>query len=292
MFIVYPKTTADRPMHKKLCLLHANCQGEELAPLLRASSAFNSAYRLVLRTNYTHEHVSEQELAECGVFLYQYLDDTWAELSSRTLLRQLSPSALALQIPNLFFKGYWPFWTSQGTIDFSDLLLNRLIDEGAPKSAILKLYLHSDINTFIDLKAALDETIAIERRKETHSCVKYVDYGLRLWKKRLIFLTVNHPGLCLLIHVAQGILDALGLPPLSDRELKPPGLQADFPSYTNFELPVHPQVAAFHGLEFGGPRHTYAVFNRRMTFEQYVSRYIDCRLNGMDGDFLGYLQVV
>jgi hypothetical protein len=29
-----------------------------------------------------------------------------------------------------------------------------------------------------------------------------------------------------------------------------------------------------------------------MTFEQYVSRYIDCRLNHMEDLFLGYLQVV
>jgi hypothetical protein len=279
-------------MSKKLCLLHANCQAEELLSLLQASVAFTSSYRIVMRTNYTHEHVSAQELSECSVFLYQHLGDTWKELSSQALLRQLSPSALALQIPNLFFKGYWPFWTSHGLIDFSDSLLNRLIDEGTPKPAILKIYLHSDITNFIDLKASLDETIAIERQKEALSCVKYVEYGLQLWKKQLIFLTVNHPSLGLLVHVTQGILDALGLPPLSEQELKLPGLQADFPSYIDFELPVHPQVAAFHGLEFGGTQQTYAVFTRRMTFEQYISRYIDCRLNGMDKEFLGYLQLV
>ena len=260
--------------------------------LLRASAAFDSRYRLVLRTNYTREPVSAPELAECGVFLYQYLDNSWAELSSQTLLGQLAPSALALQIPNLFFNGYWPLWTAHGPIDFSDTLLNRLIDEGAPKAAILKLYLHSDITNFIDLKASLDETIAIERQKEAASCVTYVDYALHLWKKRMAFLTVNHPGPDLLLHVAQGILDALGLPPLTGQEVAKTGLHKDFPSYIDFELPVHPQVAAFHGLEFGGPQHTFAIFTRRMTFEQYVSRYIDCRQSGMDTSFLGYLQLV
>jgi len=279
-------------MHKKLCLLHANCQGEELAALLRASAAFDSRYGLTLRTNYTREPVSAQELAECDAFLYQYLDDTWEKLASQALLRQLAPSALALQIPNLFFKGYWPFWTAHGPIDFSDTLLNRLIDESAPKAAILKLYLHSNIANFIDLKAALNETIAIERQKEAHSCVKYVDYALQLWKQRMMFLTVNHPGLDLLVHVAQGILDALGLPPLTGQELTRLKLQDNFPSYIDFELPVHPQVAAFYGLEFGGPQQTYAIFSRRMTFEQYISRYIDCRQSGMDADFLGYLQLV
>lgn len=260
--------------------------------MLRASAAFNSAYRIVLYTNYTRERISPRDLSECSVFLYQYLDDTWEELASRELLQRLSPSAHALQIPNLFFKGYWPFWTSHGPIDFGDSFLNRLIDEGAPKSAVLKLYLHNDINKFIDLQAALEETVAIERQKEAHTCIKYVDYLLRLWKKQMVFLSVNHPGQCLLIHVAQGILDALSLPPLTEQEISLVGLQDAFPSYADFELPVHPQVAAFHGLDFGGPQQTYAVFGRRMTFEHYISRYIDCRLSGLDGEFIGYLQLV
>ena len=42
-----------------------------------------------------------------------------------------------IEIPNLFFKGYWPFWTNaaQG-IDFADSLLERLLSQGlAPEEA-------------------------------------------------------------------------------------------------------------------------------------------------------------
>ena len=153
-------------MHRKLCLMHANCQGDELERLLTASQAFSRVYRLIRRTNYTRERITDQELAACDLFLYQHLNETWGEFSSASLLRRLSPSATALCIPNLMFRGYWPFWTNLSPIDFGDSLLNRLIDEGAPKPVILRIYLHGNIQTFVDLQASLEETIAVERQKE------------------------------------------------------------------------------------------------------------------------------
>lgn len=263
-----------------------------MALLLQASRAFNRHYKITLRTNYTREDINKREISECEVFLYQYLDESWRSLSPPCLLEQLSTSALALQIPNLFFKGYWPFWTAQSPIDFGDALLNRLIDEGAPKPAILKLYLHSNIGNYVNLAAELEQTITIERRKEAGAYVKYVDFFLRFWKERPAFFTVNHPGKELLPHTAGGILEAMGLPPLRQEEYNPFMRAERFPSYANFELPVHPQVAAFHGLSFAGPKQDFAVFGRRMTFEQYISRYFDCRLNAMDAKFIGYLQLI
>ena len=278
-------------MHRTPCLMHANCQGEELERLLLASSSFNNKYRLVRRTNYAREPISQEELAECGLFMYQHLGEEWGEFASAALLRRLPPSALPLCIPNLFFKGCWPFWASRGPIDFSDTLLNRLIDEGAPKPVILRVYLHGNIRSFVDLQAVLEESIEIERKKEAQTCVKTVDFFLKNWKQRPFFHTINHPGKELLIHAANGILSATGFSPLRDDEIAV-ACAADFPSYSDFDLPVHPQVATFHGLDFAGPTDSFAVFGRRMTFAEYISRYIDCRINGMEKDFLGYLQLV
>lgn len=278
-------------MQRKLCLMHANCQGEELETLFTASSAFTRKYRLERRTNYTREPVTARDLAACDLFLYQHLDESWGDLSSAALLRRLPASATALCIPNLFFKGCWPFWTSNSPIAFGDSLLNRLIDEGAPKPVILRIYLHGNIRSFIDLKASLEETVDKERQKERFTCVNTVDFLLERWKRRPMFHTVNHPGRDLLVHAANGILEAAGLPPLTDDE-RNAAFCAGLPSYADFDLPVHPQVTAFHGLEFIGPESDFAVFGRRMTFAAYVSRYIDCRLNGLADDFVSYLQLV
>ena len=278
-------------MHRRLCILHANCHGEELAPLLNASQDFSRQFRLERYTNYALETIPQEKLAACSVFLYQHLDERWGDISSATLRQRLPASATALCIPNVYFKGYWPLWTVEQPLDFGDTLLNRLIAEGTPKNLILRLYLHRDLSAFVDIQSALDSTIAFEQAKEKHSPIKTVDFLLEHWNKTRQFYTVNHPGTPLLTHIANGILALLGVPPLTpaERATLPP---QSFPSYNTFELPIHPQVAAFHHLPFGGPEQRYNIFGRSMTFAQYTSRYIDCCMNGHQDIFLGYMQMV
>lgn len=270
--------------------MYANCQGDELERLLNASSAFSRAFRLVRKTNYIREPIPQEEFDACTVFLYQHLGENWGECASRVLLERLPEKAQAIHIPNLMFKGCWPFWTQKGHMAFGDSFLNRLLDEGAPKKVILRMYLHGDIRAYADLKAALEETIAIEREKERAHGIPVVDFLLAHWRERPLFHTINHPGRELLTRVAQVIMAQLDLPPLSEAEIASIG--GRFPSYADFDLPVHPQVAAFHGLTWAGPETEFAVFGKRLTFAQYVSRYIDCRLNGLDDDFTSYLHFI
>jgi hypothetical protein len=279
-------------MYKKLCLMHANCQGEELALLLRASAAFSALYRLVLRLNYTREPINAEDLSACSVFLYQHLGPQWGNLSSQSLLDRLPPSCRSVRIPNMFFRAYWPFWRSDGPIDFSDRLLDRLIDEGAPKDVILRLYLHGGPASFAALPDLLEQTLRAEADKDPENIFGVADFIKENWKTRQIFHTVNHPGRDLLIRAAQTILQLLGLPPLPEAELQAVVKDGLFPSYADFDLPIHPQTAAFYGLDFAAPNATFNIFGRTMSFEAYVSRYIDCRRNGLADNFIGYLQVV
>lgn len=281
-----------RYMCKKICILHANCQGDEIERLLLLSKVFPDCYQLYRYTNYTRDAISEDLLADCQLFLYQQLGPAWGELSSESLLAKLPPHSLQLRIPNMFFRTYWPFWTNRSPMDFGDSLLDRLIDEGASKPIILRIYLHGDIRSFADLAAIAENNFAIETVKEEQTCVKTVDFIRDQWKKKPLFHTVNHPGKELLLLTVNGILRQLDFPPLGESELADLESCGEFPSYADFDLPIHPQVAAFHKLDFIRPGHLFSVFGKKMTFEQYISRYIDCRLNGMEKNFLGYLQLV
>lgn len=277
-------------MSKALCLIHANCQGDELETLLLASSSFSRAYTIERYTNYTREQIPEESLAQCNLFLYQYLGPEWEGLSSQRLLSRLPSSAVSLCVPNLFFSGCWPLWTSESPIAFGDSLLNRLIDENASKAAILSIYLNKDLHSFVDMQALFEQSLARERAKERGAKILTLDWTLEHWKERPLFHTVNHPGRELMVLVAQAALKELDFPELEQQELDT--VPEPFPSYAEFDLPIHPQVADFHGLRWVREGQTYNIFGRPMTFEQYISRYIDCRQNGYANEFLGYLQLV
>ncbi|MDR1946672.1 MAG: hypothetical protein LBQ51_05845 [Desulfovibrio sp.] len=279
-------------MPEKTCLLHANCQGEELETLLRASRAFSSVYRIVRRTNYTREPILPEDLDSCSLFLYQQLGAHWGDLASEALLRRLPAQARSVRIPNLFFKGYWPFWTASGPISFGDSLLNRLVDEGASKEVILGVYLRGKVAVPADFQALFEESPATAVADDPEDVFGLGGYIQENWKKRMLFHTVNHPGAELLSLTADGVLRLLGFPPLSGEERADVCRGGLFPSYADFDLPVHPATAAFHGLPFAGQGALFNIFGRAMTFEQYVSRYIDCRLAGLEDDFIGYLQLV
>lgn len=272
---------------KKQCVLHANCQAEPLLELLSLSAAFCRFYETRLFTNYTKEDLPDDALANCDLFLYQHLDESWGNLSSGTLLGKLGPQAQSICLPNMFFKGYWPFWTSISPIDFGDSLLDRFIDAGADKDVIIKLYYYSDIGKYADIQQIADDSLALEQAKDARSPVKVYALLQEFWQSEMMFYTCNHPAKRLLVHVANELLFLLGLPRLNESDIS-----GYMPEYANFELPVHPQVASALNLKFIGEEHKFRVFDREFNFLQYLSRYIDCRKNGFSDGFLGYLQLV
>ena len=272
---------------KDLCVIHANCQAEPLIELLALSPAFSKLWETKLYTNYLKEKVPQGELDRCGLFLYQQLGQEWGELASAALTARLNPAAGAVCIPNMFFKGYWPFWTSTSPIDFGDSLLDKLIDAGAQKPEILKIYYYGDLSKFVDIKAVAEESLDIEEEKDRRGPIKVAPLMRELWQQEDLFYTCNHPAKRLLLSTANQLLKHLGFAPLDEKLTG-----AYLPEYANFELPIHPQVAEALGLSFIGPEHKFNIFGRGLTFLQYISRYIDCRQQGYEDGFLGYLQLV
>ncbi|MDR1242950.1 MAG: hypothetical protein LBM00_09275 [Deltaproteobacteria bacterium] len=272
---------------KKQCLLHANCQGEPLAELLSLSAEFGRNWEIRHYINYTKEAVPASALENCDFFIYQFLDEKWADLASASLLEQLNPKADAFCMPSMFFKGCWPFWTIHSPIDFGDSMLNKLIDAGAGKPEILKIYLQGDISRFVDLQANLENTLQAEEEKETVCSLRTTPLVRELWREEMLFYTCNHPGKRLLAFLADAILKRLGYAELPEKTV-----QAYEPEYADFELPVHPQLAEFFNLRYAGRGYEFRIFNRRMDFARYISRYVECRLQGLDKEFLAFLQLV
>lgn len=276
----------------ELCILHANCQGQPLGKLLLASPSFRARWHIRGVLNYNREPLTDEHLAQATLFLYQNLTAKWEVLASENVLTRLSPQATALCIPNPFFKGYWPFWTSLSHkgegLRFGDIFLEHLLDMELDIAEILHIYLHRPLETKYDLNALLEDSFTIEAHREIPCAFKTLPYVQAHWRQRLLFTTINHPGFEILRYMAHEVLNLLGMPPLKDADLAACGLFAkdavtcDVSPEDAFHLPLHPQVADFFGLPFGGQGADYRAFGRRITCSEYITAYAHARRQGLD----------
>ena len=270
-------------MSKKICLIHANCQGEAILDGLNASDQFRSRFQATLVTNYTREHVPDDLLKNCSLFLYQHLGPEWADLASETLLAKLPAHARTLCIPNCFYNGYWPLWDGTAGFDYRDIYLDELIDSGLSDEEVLMLYLRGNINTKFNLAQRIQSSLEHEAEKENSSPIKYLHIYAEHASKQQLFRSVNHPAPWLMEYIVRSIFTMIDVA-APDKE---PLLKAvDFAS--EFELPIHPQVARLFGLLFANENRLYNVYGTPMTFARYTAHYIECRRSGNE-DFIGYL---
>lgn len=272
-------------MPKSLCILHANCQGDALRPLLENTPAFARLFEIRQLCNYTREEVAGSDLATCRLFLHQRLAPRWGELSTERLLPRLGPQAEAIILPNLFFKGYWPFWTNAFRgIDFADSLLEKLLTAGLSPEDALRLYLKGDPALLGDVEAVAGESLDREAAKEADDPIRTAHIVRERWRAEQLFLTVNHPGRTLLFHVAGELLRLLGLGDL-------PGSvrRAYVHPQEEFWLPLHPALGPRLGLPFAHRERRYPVFGARLTHQEYTAAYLSCRAHGVT-DLVGFLR--
>lgn len=262
-------------MAKKLCILHGNCQGDVLAILLSHSDQFSKYFEIRRIVNYLEERPSEQDLAKCSLFLYQYLSPRWGANATDKLLSLLEPSCETLCFPNMFFKGYWPFWyKAEDKIEFADSLLEKLIELQLPLQGLMSIYKKCPAFLAGDFEQSVNSTLNIEREKEQKSTIKYVHLIEENWRQRQMFLTINHPSMELLVYVANSVLKKLGFSELAssltNRIAHP---------YNEFWLPIHPQVGKALSLPFVFPERKYNCFANQLNHEEYTKFYLGCRMN-------------
>lgn len=271
-------------MDKQLCVVHANCQGEPIIQRLMACPQFAEKYECRLFTNYTRERVPDDVLGQCSLFLYQYLDSKWGDVSSETLLSQLPNSAQSLCIPNMFFKGYWPMWSGETGFDFRCTHLDSVIALGLSPEETAVLYLRADLSRKFDLLGLVSETIEVERKRQVQTPIQYVDLIVENYRSVKLFNTINHPGPFLLNHAVVEIVKYFDLEPPEAAVLD--ALGDPFP---DFEQPINPRIAEFFGWDFATNDTQYNIYGRKLTFARYVANYITAQKAGIS-DFIGYLQ--
>lgn len=271
---------------KRLCLIHANCQGDPLAEILLAHPGFSGEYDIVTFTNYTRE-AAPQSIETCDLFLYQPLGDHWGDVASSVLLERIPNHCRSVRIPNLLFKLYWPFWKGDSHRQFKDILLDDLIERGMGDQEILHLYIKSDLSRLIDLDRLDEEYLEAARSRESEWDIPMLDTILQLHHDTQLFNTINHPNRELMLIMADRILERVGFGPC------PQSVRDDFGDPNpEFQLPIHPQVAKRHNLSFIGEKQAFNVYGTAMTCKRYTYWYVQYQRLNPPVDYIDFMRMV
>ncbi len=277
-------------MAQKLCIIHANCQGDILRFLLEMTPTFAQEYVIQKYTNYLQEDISPESLESCHLFLYQNLGEHWGKHATQALLQKLPSTAKTLEIPNMFFNGYWPLWTNMTSMAYGDMLLEELCSRDLNPAEILHIYLKGKLRTKFDIDALREQSRQKEVLKERHQPIKTLQFIEEHWQREQLFHTVNHPAPTLSLYVAEQVLAYLGFEGVAEK-----ARQSLLASEDECILPIHPQIAEFYNLTFVRPGKLYPIYGQKLSFSEYTMAYIQCRLQkGPDAikDFVVYLHLL
>ncbi len=268
------------------CIISSNCQGVPLASQLASFPEFDKEFTIEIFLNYTHAIIPHSKLEQCDLLIYQQLDNSWGELSEKSLLQNVNPKAKTICMPNMMNFALWPTaCNSGGGADdlWGDRYIDFLISKKLDVQEIVFLAKKANLAKLYQIDKVIEDTFQKEREKTYFACKEICDFVEENYKAKQLFSTPNHPYGDLLTFIAKIILKEIGYNSFPDCFL--PQLDCD----PEFHLPIHPNVLEYLDVSYIYiySQKKYPVFGRMLTYEEYLYDYVLAKQQGiLVGTFL------
>lgn len=261
-------------------VISGTCHGDIIQKLLEKSPEYRARARTTFVPNYQTsggcfgpapvEHLLP-ELAGCDLLIYHKVQ----AYDFPSLLRRLPASSLAVEIPYITSKLYWPtydlepIWlvkhNATAYIPFPCLALNRLVEQCPDDAVVRRTYLRMDLTKAVDMRAVVDGQMAYLRRIQQGTIFDFAGFTEANFRTRQLFHLINHPSIGYFEMMANRILQELGVSDSVELRPDPFGVQ---------QMPVHPSVIAYHGLTWCDADTRWTIFDKLLSFEEHVDLYI------------------
>jgi len=279
-------------------IVYGNCQSDAATSILNRHPAFAERYRAIFYPGYDHptqraEDISAQDFAACALLLEQRDQIGFAG-------RHLLPDEVrVVKFPALDFNLFWPFNTvnpfntaspeNPHGFPYGDRIVVGCVKKGMSADAILEYYLEGWDEYGVDLnRLAALETARIALR-DSHSDVQFGSLVLERFRDKRLFWTANHPTADLL-----GEMTSLLLAAAFPGEVWASNSDTYETIVTNFSdrgplgavgVPIHPQVAAYLGLDWYRFDEPYQTGDGRfVSYREYFAEMIAVSVERFQAD--------
>lgn len=274
--------------YKKIAVVYGNCQSLFLARILENTDVIHREY-IFCELEYIQNMKEEAEngfdaeyMKYIALFIYQNVrkDNVFSEklATEEAVLRTLSPSALRVSVPFVYFNAYFPQYIrnvrnddtrrGEGHTPYGDGKIQELAEQGLSVRQITAQLESEDLFSEEELKENLERTSEALREREQKCDIRILDFILRHYKTEYLFYSPPHPTNVCLKEVAERILKFLGY---SRYHIH----MDDVPENDTVEMYIYPSVRRKLGLTF--PKRKFC-FHRDLggedTIQEYVKKYI------------------
>lgn len=176
--------------------------------------------------------------------------------------------------PPDFPWGAWPY---------GDRVALQVAKDGMRGSAAVAAYIEQGSTIIPDPERMLDMEIARSRKRDQNVDLSMTDYILRHFREERLFATYNHASNILIWEMFLRLMGDTVLTevPVEKTELDHCKIaftapELVWPNFDNFQMPVHPGVAAAYGLNWVNETTTYRYYNQgTYTFADFMIKYIE-----------------
>lgn len=252
-----------------LICVYANCQGEGLISLLRASPQLADTDFVYLRA-WLKERPTDDQISRCSLLLYQ------TSFGLPAFLAELPVGARSMVIPLVSNAVFWPYAFDRPEepvgwrYPYGDRHIAARVRRGEDPEQVAKSYFQANLAAEIDL----DRLLVLEEKKwrqiDAASDIEIADLLVAELLRQQLFFTPDHPTDVVLFHLANQIVGKLGLDALAQ-----PDWNTHRHSLRNVELPVHPVIAQHFKLEWAQREKKYPMFGGwiERTAQAYYESY-------------------
>lgn len=230
--------------------------------------------------------------ADCDV-AFSYVDSATVEAEAAvsqfgpdktifqvTRQQPLAPAGLnALRVPALFHRPLWPFYDHDERIipgvitpiSAGDALATRLMKECADPREAFDRYKAFEFHGDYDLDRLWERHQYRYRHLDSLSDVQVGEWMDAEIRQRQLFNMFWHPSPETYSYVAGPVCDYLGLAP-HHSEIAQAIVRVTESQLP--EIPVHPTVAAYYGIEWAPPHRTYEDKLGHLDFDGWLMRHL------------------
>lgn len=268
----------------KTYTIYANCQTSLIDCHLNLSEEFKQkySYEEIPRNFVAIQQkldISEEVLQKTKLFIYQPVDSKHGNQSSEYILQKLPSDCITISFPYIYFKGYWLESTKNpvnkrskefpfGKFPYGDANIIDMTTKGYSKNQIIEELHNPDFYDESTLVENVDSTLEELRKREKETDVKIADFIEANYKDIHLFYSPNHPANIIGFHIANQILQLIGM-----SSLLHPNKSEKFSGY---QVPIYPSVINKLGLSFVQQNHKYNLkfAEERLNFGKYIEEYL------------------